>query len=60
MVPGTFLIDKIDTSFYTLDWINASLQFKKKLPAVDSVQVKYRVFNEKLNAVTQRYQVRQH
>ncbi len=54
IVPGTFFISGIDTSYYTLDWINATLQFKKQLPA-DSVQLTYRIFSEKLNAVKQRY-----
>ena len=53
-MPNTFFIAGYDTSYYTLDWLNAILQFKKKLP-VDSVQVSYRVFNQKLNAVAQRY-----
>lgn len=54
IVPHSFFIDGYDTSFYTLDWLNATLLFKKK-PAVDSVQVHYRVFNQKLNAINQRY-----
>ena len=54
IVPNTFFIAGYDTSYYTLDWLNATLQFKKKLP-VDSVQISYRVFNQKLNAVAQRY-----
>jgi len=53
-VPNTFFIEGFDTSFYSLDWVNATLFFKKQLP-VDSVQVIYRVFNQKLNAVAQRY-----
>jgi len=32
IVPNTFFIQGFDTSFYTLDWINATLLFKKKLP----------------------------
>jgi hypothetical protein len=54
IVPNTFIIEGYDTSYYSLDWVNATLHFKKQLP-VDSVQVKYRVFNQKLNAVAQRY-----
>ncbi|MBV9960642.1 MAG: hypothetical protein JO072_00215, partial [Parafilimonas sp.] len=54
MVPNTFFIEGFDTSFYTLDWVNATVTFKKQLP-VDSVQIIYRVFNQKLNAVAQRY-----
>ncbi|MEO8711415.1 MAG: hypothetical protein ABI405_04785, partial [Parafilimonas sp.] len=54
IVPNTFFVEGFDTSFYSLDWLNATLFFKKQLP-VDSVQIIYRVFNKKLNAVTQRY-----
>jgi hypothetical protein len=54
IVPNTFFMQGFDTSFYTVDWVNATLVFKKHLP-VDSVQVMYRVFNKKLNAVVQRY-----
>ncbi len=54
IVPNTFFVEGFDTSFYMLDWVNATLVFKKKLP-VDSVQIIYRVFNQKLNAVAKRY-----
>lgn len=54
IVPNTFFIEGYDTSFYNLDWVNATITFKKQLP-VDSVQITYRVFNQKLNAVVQRY-----
>src|SRR4051794_8138558 len=54
IVPNTFFIEEFDTSYYTLDYINATLFFKKQLP-VDSVQIIYRVFNQKLNAVYKRY-----
>jgi hypothetical protein len=54
IVPNTFFVDGYDTSYYTLDWINATVLFKKPITA-DSVQVHYRVFSQKLNAVNQRY-----
>jgi hypothetical protein len=54
IVPNTFFIDGYDTSYYTLDWLNATLHFKKQFSA-DSVQIIYRVFPQKLNAVVQRY-----
>jgi hypothetical protein len=54
VVPNTFFVEGVDTSYYTLDYINATLFFKKQLP-VDSVQIIYRVFNQKLNAVYKRY-----
>ncbi len=54
VVPKTFFVEGYDTSYYDLDWLNATLQFKKALP-VDSVQVSYRVFSQKLNAIQQQY-----
>ena len=54
IVPNTIIIPLIDTSFYTLDVINASLNWKKK-STVDSVQITYRVFPYKLNAASRRY-----
>jgi hypothetical protein len=54
IVPRTFLIKQLDTSYYTLDIINAALRWKKK-PELDSVDIMYRVFDYKLNAVVKRY-----
>jgi hypothetical protein len=54
IVPNTFFVAGYDTSYYSLDWLNATLQLKKKLP-VDSIQITYRVFNQKLNAIQQQY-----
>ncbi|HYK45773.1 MAG TPA: hypothetical protein VEV83_11425 [Parafilimonas sp.] len=54
IVPNTFFIEGYDSSWYTLDWVNAMLTFKRPLP-IDSVQIIYRVFPQKLNAVAQRY-----
>jgi len=53
IVPGTFVIQSIDTSFFSIDHINALLTWKKQ-PAVDSVVVSYRTFPYRLNAVTRR------
>ena len=54
IVPHTFFIKQLDTNYYTLDIINAELRWKKK-PELDSVEVMYRVFDYKLNAVVKRY-----
>jgi hypothetical protein len=54
VVPNTFFVEGYDSSYYNLDWINATLLFKIQLP-VDSVNITYRVFNQKLNAVAKRY-----
>lgn len=54
IVPRTFFVKGFDTSFYSLDEVNALLQWKKT-PAVDSVEVFYRVFPYRLNAVAKRF-----
>lgn len=54
IVPQSFSAKNIDTSFYSLDLINASLIWKRK-PNADSVDITYRVFPFKLNAVSQRF-----
>ena len=54
IVPHTFFIKGVDTSYYSLDEVNALLTWKKK-PAADSVEIIYRVFPYKLNAVARRY-----
>ena len=54
IVPQTFFIKQLDTSFYELDVVNAQLKWKKN-PVFDSVDVIYRVFSYKLNAVVKRY-----
>lgn len=47
--PASFIMENADTSFYSLDWVNALLTWKRK-PAYDSVKVQYRVFSLKLNS----------
>ncbi|HEX8277088.1 MAG TPA: hypothetical protein VF540_00270, partial [Segetibacter sp.] len=54
IVPRTFFIRGLDTSFYSLDEINAKLIWKKQ-PSTDSVDVLYRVFPYRLNAVAKRF-----
>jgi len=54
IVKETFTIPGIDTSFYTLDAINATLAWRKS-PAGDSVYISYRAFPFKLNALAHRY-----
>jgi hypothetical protein len=53
IIPKTFTIPGIDSADYELDFINALLIWKKR-PAMDSVSISYRVFNYRLNPVTQR------
>ena len=54
IVPNTLFVKNFDTSFYTVDYINATILWKKNLPA-DSVEISFRVFPYKLNAVSKRY-----
>jgi hypothetical protein len=54
LVPGSFTIPGIDTSFYSIDAVNALLLWKKR-PSADSVFISYRSLPFKLNAVAQRY-----
>ncbi len=53
IIPETFSILGFTDSSYTLDYINATISWKKK-PAVDSVYIAYRTFPYKLNAVVKR------
>ncbi len=54
IAPGTFSILNIPASSYTLDEINATLEWIQR-PVTDSVAIIYRVFPFKLNAAQQRY-----
>ncbi len=54
IVPNTFFIRDIDTSFYSVDYINAIIHWKKP-PGKDSVDVVYRVFPSRLNAPIHRF-----
>ena len=55
IVPGTISMENIDTSFYSLDWPNAILSWKKLIIA-DSILITYRSFQQKLNAVFRLYE----
>jgi hypothetical protein len=54
IVPNTISVPDYDTSYFSIDVVNAVLHWKKKLP-VDSVDVFYRAFSFRLNAVAKRY-----
>lgn len=54
IVPGTFFIKGYDTSWYSIDAINATLTLKK-IPDTTTMEVEFRVFPYKLNAVSRRY-----
>ena len=54
IVPRTFFIRGFDTSYYNLDEVNAILTLKKPLPK-DSIEIIYRVFPYRLNAVSRRF-----
>jgi hypothetical protein len=54
IVPQTFRINNVPASQYILDVINARLTWIEKPPA-DSVEISYRVYSAKLNAVSQHF-----
>lgn len=53
IVPNTFKIIGVDSSYYRLDFVKAILYWKTK-PSTDSVLLTYRTFPFKLNSVVQR------
>ncbi len=55
VVPGTFVIKGIPDSAYLLDWVNGCLSWQHPPDGLDSVQVYYRTFPYKLNAVAKRF-----
>lgn len=50
IIPNTFFVTGISDTAYSIDYVNARLSWKNKLP-FDSVLATYRVFSLKLNAV---------
>lgn len=53
IIPSSVKITGLDTSWYKIDHINGTMQWRK-LPGVDSILVSYRVFPSRLNAPAQR------
>ncbi len=54
IVPGTVYAQAADSSYFSVDFINAILTWKRK-PTADSIDISYRVFPFRLNAVAQRF-----
>jgi hypothetical protein len=55
IIPNTVILPGFHDSTYTVDYVNARIVWKQK-PALDSVLVRYRVFNSRLNAKVQHMQ----
>jgi hypothetical protein len=53
IIPNTVLTSGISSQNYTVDFVNAKLVWRS-FPAADSILVQYRVFPQRLNAVSQR------
>ncbi len=53
IIPGTFSVADVNDSAYTVDFVNAILYWREK-PEVDIINITYRVFPIKINAVVQR------
>ncbi|MGN6617705.1 MAG: hypothetical protein ACTHJ5_11075 [Ilyomonas sp.] len=54
IVPKTVVVEDLDTSYFSVDYINAVLIWKKDVQR-DSVFIYYRVFPMRLNAVARKY-----
>lgn len=54
IIPNSFSIKNIDTSFYEIDYIKSNLKWKKKTEQ-DTIEVSYRVFDFSFTKVHQRY-----
>ena len=54
IVPNSWVIQNIDTSYYSLDFINAKLTWKREV-STDSVTILYRVFSSRFNYTAQRF-----
>ena len=55
IIPNTIIIPGFPDSTYSVDYVNARITWKQR-PPLDSVLVRYRVFNTRLNAKVQRMQ----
>lgn len=53
IIPSSFHIEGVDTSFWRLDYVNAVLYWRQR-PSPATVLVTYRVFPKKLNSTIQR------
>ncbi|MGZ5286283.1 MAG: hypothetical protein ACXWB9_03815, partial [Flavisolibacter sp.] len=53
IIPGSFVIKELDSSFYQLDYVHAFITWKK-MPELMEVTAVYRVFPYRLHTVTQR------
>ncbi|MEP6728772.1 MAG: hypothetical protein ABJC98_23310 [Bacteroidota bacterium] len=51
ILPNTFSLPGINKEWYTVDYINATITWKKQVP-VDSVWAQYRVFDARLNSIS--------
>ncbi len=54
LIPGAFSIAGIADSLYTIDWVNASLSWKRR-PNLDSVMIRYRAFPYRFNSQARRF-----
>lgn len=54
IIPGSLQVNGIPVSAYNIDYVNALLTWKQAFP-LDSVQIVYRVFNVRINQITQRF-----
>ena len=54
IVPYTLKVLGFDTSYYSLDFVKAQINWKKTIE-VDSVEITYRVFPYKLSSVAKRF-----
>ncbi|MCX6208698.1 MAG: hypothetical protein NTZ59_04150 [Bacteroidetes bacterium] len=54
LVPNSFTINNVDTSFYSIDNIHSNLIWKKQL-STDSVEITYRVFDFNFSKTYQLY-----
>lgn len=54
IIPNSLYIPGVDTSYFHLDFVNSVLTWRKSLPS-DSIQITYRTFPNRLNAVSRRF-----
>ena len=54
IAPGTLGIAGVPSSMYRVDEVNGAIQWNER-PSFDSIEVQYRVFPFKINAVTRRF-----